>query len=190
MKILNSLSLNMYKGNEIFPLTEEISLEQAQDMVWTIIPGDGPEDRLSVTSASFYERHGDVTTINWCGESCIGHADIARIIKELLSLKNHTADISQNRKTVKFEAGNTCLIAQYLGERLPEGTTQLPKGAKIVFFKCCFVKREEFEERKKCSNVCRQLSYDEAGWGMGLSQVIEKVFKKFFPEHWREHSYD
>jgi hypothetical protein len=55
-------------------------------------------------------------------ESCIGHPDTAALV-----------GVVANRATVKLELGEEFMVAQYIGPRLPEGTTTLPEGARIEF---------------------------------------------------------
>lgn len=62
-------------------------------------------------------------------ESYIGHEDTATILSDLLE-----KEIPFHRGFAKLGFGDTALIAQF-GERLPEGTKKLPKGAKLNFFK-------------------------------------------------------
>ena len=62
-------------------------------------------------------------------ESAIGHADTARILSGILGV-----DISTNRISVTLNSGDSAIVAQYIGPRLPEGATQLPEGAEIRFY--------------------------------------------------------
>ena len=57
-------------------------------------------------------------------ESAIGHQTTADIL-----------GIPCNRLTVKLNAGDELLVAQYVGPRLPEGTTVLPEGSKFEFYR-------------------------------------------------------
>lgn len=61
-------------------------------------------------------------------ESCIGHIDTAAVVSDVLGRK-----IDANRTNVTLKKGDSMIIAQYVGPRLAEGTTKLPKGAKIEF---------------------------------------------------------
>lgn len=62
-------------------------------------------------------------------ESCIGHADTARIVSSILGI-----DIPANRVSVQIEDGESVIVAQYMGPRLPEGAGELPTGAEIRFY--------------------------------------------------------
>lgn len=59
-------------------------------------------------------------------ESCVGHADTAAIFSEQLG-----GPVPAARVTVTLEKGETILVGQYKGPRLPEGATTLPAGATI-----------------------------------------------------------
>ena len=61
--------------------------------------------------------------------SCIGHEDTARIVSSLLG-----RSVPVNRITVRLADEDTLLVAQYVGPRLPEGTTVLPEGARVEWW--------------------------------------------------------
>lgn len=50
-----------------------------------------------------------------------GHKDIARMV-----------GLEPNRITVSAKPGDIVVFTQYRGPRLPEGTIELPEGAKII----------------------------------------------------------
>lgn len=56
-------------------------------------------------------------------ESRLGHQDIANIL-----------GCQVNRISSHLERGETALVAQVMGGRLPEGVTTLPEDVKIGFF--------------------------------------------------------
>jgi len=68
----------------------------------------------------------------------IGHTDTAAIVGGLLGLSEgdiaRMVEVAQSRPTVKMTGGDRAVVAQYIGPRLPEGTTKLPEGARIEFF--------------------------------------------------------
>ena len=78
--------------------------------------------RISVAEAK--EAIGSGTV-----ESYIGHADTARILSGILGM-----EIPVHRERMTVENGEEFLVAQYEGDRLPEGATTLPEGAKITFW--------------------------------------------------------
>lgn len=62
--------------------------------------------------------------------SAIGHADIAAIMSNFLEL-----DLPVNRVSIKLDdPKDIVLIGQYIGPRLPEGTTKLPDNAKLEWW--------------------------------------------------------
>lgn len=62
-------------------------------------------------------------------ESCIGHADTARVVSNILGM-----EVPCHRKSIKLVQGDRLIVAQVVGGRLPEGTTVLPEGMGIVFY--------------------------------------------------------
>jgi hypothetical protein len=60
--------------------------------------------------------------------SFIGHKDTAAIVGKLLGV-----ELPMRRETITVSKGETVLVSQYVGPRLPEGTTELPAGAEIKF---------------------------------------------------------
>lgn len=57
-------------------------------------------------------------------ESAIGHADTA-----------HVLGFEPNRVNVHLERGDSIIVAQLMGGRLPEGATTLPDGFKFRYYK-------------------------------------------------------
>lgn len=66
-------------------------------------------------------------------QSAVGHQDTANLFSNLLGVP-----VECNRKTLSFDGESeepyTMLVGQYSGPRLPEGTSTLPEGAKIVWW--------------------------------------------------------
>lgn len=62
-------------------------------------------------------------------DSFIGHADTAAVIGGLLGM-----DVPAQRRFGTLVPGETAVVAQVLGGRLPEGCTVLPDGMSIQFF--------------------------------------------------------
>ena len=58
--------------------------------------------------------------------SAVGHADTAAVFAAVLDLP-----VPANRTTVTLQKGDSALLGQYIGPRLPEGATTLPEGATI-----------------------------------------------------------
>lgn len=55
-------------------------------------------------------------------DSCIGHADTAAVL-----------GVSCNRCNVSLNSGDSIIVAQLMGGRLPEGSTTLPEGFSFKF---------------------------------------------------------
>lgn len=61
-------------------------------------------------------------------ESAVGHPDTAAVFSSQLGI-----EVPANRATIALNKGETALVGQYRGPRLPEGATTLPEGASIVW---------------------------------------------------------
>jgi len=61
--------------------------------------------------------------------SFVGHESTAAVFSAELGLS-----VAHNRATLKLEIGDTVLVGQYSGQRLPEGATSLPEGAAIEWW--------------------------------------------------------
>lgn len=112
MKLLNAFSIQMcpqLDGNEFNIKFSPISESLVRSMI-----GNGPTDQY-VNKVKF--------------ESFIGHADTANVLSKVLGVP-----VAFNRKNVSLEHGETALIAQYMGGRLPEGATELPEGTSFKWF--------------------------------------------------------
>ena len=60
--------------------------------------------------------------------SVVGHADTANLFSNLLGMP-----IPMNRVSITLNRGDTIIVGQYTGPRLPEGTSVLPEGASITW---------------------------------------------------------
>jgi len=81
------------------------------------------EVNLNVQSITIEDAKG---FLNGTWESCVGHADTALLLSEMLGAK-----VEMRRVSTSLEVGDRLVVAQYNGPRLPEGATSLPEGAKI-----------------------------------------------------------
>lgn len=61
--------------------------------------------------------------------SVVGHADTAAVLSGILGFQ-----VNFNRETIRLDPCDVLYVAQYSGPRLPEGATELPDGAKILFY--------------------------------------------------------
>lgn len=62
-------------------------------------------------------------------KSCVGHADMAAILSAFIGV-----DVPVNRISVALQPGDTLVVGQYVGPRLPEGCSTLPEGARIRWY--------------------------------------------------------
>ena len=62
--------------------------------------------------------------------SAIGHADTAAVLGGILGIP-----VAVARVNVALRSGDSAIIAQFTGPRLPEGATTLPPGAEIRFLR-------------------------------------------------------
>ena len=183
MKLLNSLSLNMYDAS-LFPVTEKISCEKAKDLLFPVHCDSG-EYSLSPLSRARKLKNPEVTQLNNC-ESCIGHADTARVLSRMLE-----RDIPTNRVSVTLNVGDTAIVAQYIGPRLPEGATMLPEGAEIRFYLVKMESKEKYLKMISLQKDIANLAYDIAGWGDSVTlDDVKRVLEKHFPHYFSEHAFD
>jgi hypothetical protein len=61
--------------------------------------------------------------------SAVGHQSTAELLSTILEVP-----IKTNRITLALDRNDEILLAQYYGERLPEGATILPEGSTIRWF--------------------------------------------------------
>jgi len=183
MKLLNALSLNMYDA-DLFPVVEKISIEKVKDLLFPCYCDSG-EYSLSPLSRARRLENPEITQFNNC-ESCIGHADTANVLSNLLQ-----NEISCNRVTVQLKQNERCIVAQYIGPRLPEGSLRLPEGSKIDFFLVKMESRKSFEKMISLQKDISNLAYDIAGWGDSITmEDVKKVLKNHFPHYFCEHAFD
>lgn len=118
MKVIvsNAFSLNMLHSNHALLHVQKISLEEARDFL-------GRAARLNVL------------------ESAIGHADTAAVVSSQLGFT-----VPANRATVSINQDTALIVAQYVGPRLPEGSTTLPSGARIDYYAVSMLPDEVLEE--------------------------------------------
>jgi len=184
MKLLNALSLNMYDADSLFPVTEKITIEKVKDLLFPVHCDSG-EYSLSPLSRARLENKPEITQFNNC-ESCIGHADTANVLSNLLQ-----NEIPCNRVTVQLKQNEKCIVAQYIGPRLPEGSLRLPEGSKIEFFLVKMESRKSFEKMISLQKDISNLAYDIAGWGDSITmEDVKKVLKNHFPHYFCEHAFD
>ena len=99
--IVNAFSLNMLASLNATIKTEELTFEEVQ--YWTSNP------------------------CQWA----IGHETTSVIVSGLLYPHLGDDPMRANRETVRLLKGDSLIVAQYVGPRLPEEATVLPEGATI-----------------------------------------------------------
>jgi len=61
--------------------------------------------------------------------STVGHDLTAKIFTEILGIP-----VQANRCSVRLVRGDSVVVGQYAGPRLPEGATSLPEGSAILWY--------------------------------------------------------
>lgn len=62
--------------------------------------------------------------------SAVGHPDTARVMSAMTGV-----EIPANRINVHLNPGDTLIVCQVMGGRLPEGCTELPEGIELKWIK-------------------------------------------------------
>ena len=81
-------------------------------------------------------EHFYISDATW--SSAIGHADTANITENILNSKNiHNVSLPEmfNRGFAKLYRTTMLYVVQVVGGRLPEGSTTLPEGVEMKFFR-------------------------------------------------------
>lgn len=63
-------------------------------------------------------------------DSYIGHADTAAVVSDILGV-----EVECQRRFGHIDKGETAIVAQVVGGRLPEGCTKLSENMEIKFYK-------------------------------------------------------
>ena len=105
MIILNAFSANMLADFPCSVTFTEVSAETARINLMVAAEEDGEADFI---------------------RSAVGHADTAAVLGDVLGVP-----VPCNRVTVTLRPGDSAIVGQYIGPRLPEGATALPEGATI-----------------------------------------------------------
>lgn len=104
--LLNAFSLNMLTDLNATIRVSEITARDARTALLAEAEAEGDSDALVL--------------------SAVGHADTAAVFSDVLGLP-----VPAERRTVSLSKGDSVIVGQYRGLRLPEGATELPKGAEI-----------------------------------------------------------
>jgi hypothetical protein len=114
--------------------------------------------------------------------SYMGHADVARVVSNQLGV-----DVSVNRINVVLKAGDNVVVTQYVGPRLPEGTTRLPDGARIDYYLVAVpvqtqeVADFEFDENSEYGTMLRKAEQVAAVVG-GKVVVKQDEYRNYYFE--------
>ena len=106
-------------------LANSLSLSMLSNMV----PPNIPDGSWSKDGEAISIKEISADKIPEDAVSVIGHADTAKVLSSVLG-----REIAFNRVSYTAEHGDRIYIAQYIGSRLPEGTTELPEGAMFRFY--------------------------------------------------------
>jgi len=70
-------------------------------------------------------------------KQAVGHDQTAKLANKQLGQNV----VEYSRVSVQLEPGDDLVLCQYIGPRLPEGTTELPSGAEIRWYHAIYSKR-------------------------------------------------
>ena len=115
----NAFSLQMQ--GTLVSQSRPVSLDEAQSLVLDVQRNKSAEDDEG--------EHTGGSTSRLVATSCVGHADIAAVLGEILGCL-----VPANRVSVSLSSGDILVVGQYVGPRLPEGCSVLPEGAKIEWY--------------------------------------------------------
>jgi hypothetical protein len=172
--ISNAFSLQMFAAGEA--RAKKIPLEEAKSLLGKKLVNSG-------WSAGKDIRRNFPTMWELPAISAIGHADVAEVLNNLLGLGGELR-YKMNRISVALEPGDILVVGQYVGPRLPEGTTTLPEGAKIEWYLVC-VAAETQCRREECNKLIADQLYNSAaaevdGQSGSLINLVENLYPQLF----------
>lgn len=109
-------------------LTNAFSLNMLPNIDWAINLEIQKIDKIR--AGEIIEYFNDMNKLT----NAIGHADTDTLVRNDLKIDTPFGQ----RLTVEFKHKDLMIVAQYKGPRLPDGTTVLPDGATIEYFKINF----------------------------------------------------
>ena len=99
-------------------------------------------------------------------ESAVGHASTAAVFAAELGVP-----VECERRTVTLGPGDTAIVGQYRGPRLPEGATSLPEGAESEWVRVEVIDVKELcerqalaEQREAQEYACAPIAATPAGY--------------------------
>ena len=176
----NAFSLQMVETGEA--RSKKITIDQAKDLVgcqtsdsgWS----EGKDRRRGFRGKSFLPA-----------ASVIGHADICRVINDILGLQIDGLKYETNRVSVSLMPGDVLVVGQYVGPRLPEGATELPEGAKIQWYRVDIISTETIEDEnnrvkrlEKVSRVFENSVHDFCHLGADDPEPLKRAAERCFPD--------
>jgi len=117
--ISNAFSLNMLDG--VKQTQSSKPFVAFLNQMRTKITTDGSE----ISVPWLPDAEGEIVSI-------VGHEQSAAIFSAILG-----KEVKFNRQTIVLSPGDTLIVGQYTGPRLPKGATTLPEGASIVWWRVC-----------------------------------------------------
>lgn len=170
--ITNSFSLNMLADSNASILSKVINTETVRKYMKA-----SPRYELECRhKLHIYEEEGTYKTRPQVIKSIVGHKDIASVMSNILGY-----EVIYNRESISLDYKDELIVAQYKGERLPEGCTELPEGASIewiyliveapVFAYGIMEKREFMEEYFRVA-LDPSLECDPFDWGIWLNTKV------------------
>lgn len=76
------------------------------------------------------EEVRELLSTNQFWMSAVGHPDTAAVMSKLVGI-----EIPANHVSVHLNPGDTLIVCQVAGDRLPEGYTELPEGISLKWIK-------------------------------------------------------
>lgn len=172
--ISNAFSLQMQGKNDCS--TRRVSLDEVKKTVLGLMPGPYI-DRES-------ERDGSDAIVGLIAQSCVGHADIAAVLSELVGV-----EVPTNRVSISLEPGDILVVGQYMGPRLPEGCKTLPADARIEWYIVSCLKPGTIaklkEIRDDLANAARHFEWPEEG-----KKLLQATAEKHFPQYFSEEAWE
>jgi hypothetical protein len=168
----NAFSLQMQGENEC--VTRHVTLEWATMVVNSPVPGPYI-DRKS-------EKDGSDSVYALTAQSCVGHADIAAVLSGLIG-----STVPVNRVSVSLQPGDTLVVGQYVGPRLPEGCSALPEGAHIEWYAVECKKPGDISSWREAFIGFKKATAEHVEFG---GTALEDAAKKHYPRYFKENACD
>jgi hypothetical protein len=170
----NAFSLQMQEDNDC--TTRKCGLDEVKSIIINLVPGPYI-DRES-------EKDGSDAVYALTAQSCVGHADVAAVLSGLVGFT-----VPVNRISVALQPGDTLVVGQYVGPRLPEGCSTLPNGARVEWYIVSCRKAGSVagldEMRNDLYHAAADMEWPEIG-----QKSLRAVAEKYFPQYFEENAFD